>query len=107
MNTTGCIFIKQKDYFNKVLFNNILYVEASGSYCILHLDGGSDLIVSYTLSEFVEYLASSRFLRVHRSFAINMERIDGYAGNSFQLGNRQIPIGRLYKKDVLTQFNMI
>lgn len=111
---SGCIkicpenlFIKVQDYFRKVEFCDILYVEASGSYCIFHLQTGSKLTVSYTLTETMQHLSEDLFIRVHRSFIINIKHVSGFIANTFYIGEQMIPIGRLYKKKALSHFNVL
>lgn len=101
------IFIRTQDYFRKVEFYNILYVEANGSYCIFHLQTGSKLTVSYTLTEATQHLSEFFFIRVHRSFIINIKHVSGFIGNTFYIGEQMIPIGRLYKKKALSHFNVL
>lgn len=103
----NCIFIKHQDGFRKILFSNILYLEAAGSYCLLHLNSGDTLTVTYTLAETAQYLYSHSFVRVHRSFVVNIESVESYSGNMFYIGKHIVPIGRQYKKEALAHFNIL
>lgn len=101
------IYIKHKDYFHKVEFTNIIYIEASGSYCIIHLKTINKITVSFSLTEIVKYLPAELFIRVHRSYAVNKDCIDAFIGNILIVGNDRIPISRSYKKDVFSQLYIL
>lgn len=102
-----CVFIKVQDYFKKVLFEDILFLEAAGSYCYVYLKGGKRYTVTRSLSQMGEYIAKGPFVRVHRSFMVNVHHVDSYIGNVFYLGEHTVPIGRMYKKTILGGFNIL
>ena len=103
----SCVFIKVQDYFRKVMFEDILYLEASGSYCYIYLKNRSRYTVTHSLAETAVYLAKGPFVRVHRSFMVNVEHVDSYIGNAFYIGEHTVPIGRMYRKTILAGFNIL
>lgn len=106
-NVVDSIFIRIQDHFRKILFSNILYIEASGSYCTFYLQAGTKATVAYTLTDTMQYLSKDLFIRVHRSYIINKNHVTSYIGNVFYIGEQMIPIGRQYKKEALSHFNML
>lgn len=102
-----CIFIKEKERFRKIDFQTILFVEALGSYCCVHLDGGHDMTLSFTLAEITPKLQASIFLRVHRSYIVNMDRIDAFIGNMLCIGPHRIPVSKQHRTEVMRQFNIL
>lgn len=101
------IFIKMQEYFRRILFKDILYIEASGSYCNFYLQAGSKVTVAYTLTDTMQHLSNNLFIRVHRSFIVNRKHITAYIGNVFYVGEYVIPIGRQYKKEALSHLNIL
>lgn len=101
------IFIKEKERFRKIDFKAILFVEALGSYCCVHLDGGHDMTLSFTLAEITPKLNASFFLRVHRSYIVNMDRIDAFIGNMLCIGPHRIPVSKQHRGQVMRQFNIL
>lgn len=101
------IFIKNRDFFKKVRFRDILYLEASGSYCVIHLSTAENITCARTLSEIVRHFPVSFFVRVHRSFVVNLEHIERYLGNQLWVEKEVIPIGRQFKKEVLNHLNIL
>lgn len=101
------IFIKEKERFRKVDFDAILFVEALGSYCCVHLAEGRDLTLSFTLSEITPKLSACCFLRVHRSYIVNVDRIDAFIGNMLCIGKHRIPVSKQHRTEVMRQFNIL
>ena len=66
-NVVDSIFIRIQDHFRKILFSDILYIEASGSYCTFYLQAGAKATVAYTLTDTMQHLSKDLFIRVHRS----------------------------------------
>lgn len=106
-NVVDSIFIRIQDHFRKILFSDILYIEASGSYCTFYLQTGAKATVAYTLTDTMQHLSKDLFIRVHRSYIVNKNHVVGYIGNIFYIGDQTVPIGRQYKKDALSRFNML
>lgn len=100
--TDDFIFIKAEGKIFRVLFDEILYAEASGNYTRVECVSIS-LLPSISFSSLEEQLPLSRFIRVHRSFIINKARIGHIEGNRVFIGAKEIPIGSNYKEDFLQQ----
>lgn len=103
------IFVKVQDYFRKIPYDDIIYIEASGSYCNIYIKSKIKITVAYTLSSVMDclLLSNKRFIRIHRSFVINLDEITGYIGNSLLIGEKMLPIGRIYRKDVFSHLNVL
>lgn len=106
-NREDSIFIRVQNNFRKILFNHILYIEASGSYCNFYLQEDPMITVAYTLTETMSHLPDFMFIRIHRSFVVNKKQVTAYTGNIFYIGERTLPIGRQYKKEALSHFNIL
>ncbi|WP_302014444.1 LytTR family DNA-binding domain-containing protein [uncultured Akkermansia sp.] len=101
------VFVKVNDGFKRILMKHILYVEAGGSYCTLHVHGMPSILVSAPLARVAEHLDGEYFLRVHRSYLVNKLHIESIAGNFLQVGNVSIPVSKFMKKKVLGGLNML
>lgn len=93
-------FIKCDHVFEKVQFNDVLYIESMQNYCILHTPARK-LIAYITLTGLEEKLPSNKFLKVHKSYVINLEKITALDGNDLFIGKAQIPVSRNLKDDVM------
>lgn len=93
-------FIKVDGVQRKVRFDDILYIESKGNFVRLHLPD-SRLMTADTLSNIEQKLSPYGFLRVHKSFVINLEKVTGLEGNRLLIDDMKIPVGNSYKQGVL------
>ena len=100
------IFIRSSDKMIKVVINNILYIEAERNYCKIHCKDKAILIVS-TLKELDEKLPTQHFLRIHRSFIINISHIDEIATRHVVIAKKAIPITVELKKELLAHLQKV
>lgn len=102
--TPEFIVLKENKAFHKVELQSICVVEAFGDYVKVHTDSKT-IVTHSTFSKFLESLPDN-FLRVHKSFSINLNHMSHLAGNQIMVGNQNIPIGQTYKKAVLKALNL-
>ena len=84
----------------KVNLNDIQYIEGLKEY-VSYFTREKRIIVLQSLKSIEETLPSNKFIRVHRSYIVPIEKIKILDGNQVQIGDKLIPIGRSYKDDVL------
>lgn len=101
------IFVKEQDYYRRIDFHEIHWIEASGSYCFLYLNTGRKVIISFNLTELSTYLSSRIFMRVHRSYIVNIDHICSFVGNMLCVDKKFIPISKQHKKDVILRLNIL
>ena len=89
------IFIKKNRKHVKVFFDSILYVESLKDYIKIHLDDNHHMI-KHSITSFEELL-DNRFIRTHRSYIVNKDKITAYTNHDIEIGNVEIPIGESYK----------
>jgi DNA-binding LytR/AlgR family response regulator len=85
----------------KVFVDQIVYVESCKDYVKIFLTTGQNFIARQSISSMENMLSAHSFLRVHRSFLISLEKMTGYNNNDVLIGQTEIPIGRLYKQQVM------
>lgn len=95
------IFVKADKKLIKIRFNDIFFIEGLKDYVILHTPNGRTVTLQ-TMKSLEDKLPSDIFMRVHRSYIINIKRIDMLEGNSVHINKKSIPIGKNYK-DVLLE----
>ncbi|WP_054716376.1 LytR/AlgR family response regulator transcription factor [Marinifilum fragile] len=88
----------KKNY--NIATDNILYIEGVDNYIKIKTTS-NNLICYESLSSMEKELPAGVFMRIHRSFIININQIDHYTSSYIQLGDRQFTIGRNYKEQVL------
>lgn len=95
------VYLKVDRDMKKVFVNDIIYIESWKDYVKIFLIGGKSLLAKHSISAIENLLSEHKFVRVHRSFMVSLDKISGYNGFSVQLGEQEIPIGRLYKQGVI------
>lgn len=87
--------IKSDKKLFRIRFEEINYIEAFGDYLKVHIEGKM-LLTNETMKNIQEKLPGS-FLRVHKSFIINMSKVEFVEGNYVRVHEKDIPIGATYK----------
>ena len=100
-------FVKEGAYFRRIDFKFIRWIKAEGSYCKLFMDNARELLLSFNLTEITSYLPVQDFVRVHRSYIVNINSVDSFIGNMLFIGNCRIPISKSHKNEVLERLNLI
>ena len=96
---TNSIFVKSDKKIIKINFDEIQYVEAYGNYIKIFTD--KMILTPQTLNDFLEKLPAN-FLRIHKSYIINFNRLKLIDGNLIMLQNEtKLPIGKSFKKTLL------
>jgi DNA-binding LytR/AlgR family response regulator len=88
----------------KVLFSDILYIEGLRDYIRIFTTTRT-IITKHLLSSLEEMLPSDSFLRIHRSYIVSINKIDSYNSDTIEIGNKELPVGRLFKHDVSKLLN--
>ena len=97
-------FVKVDSKLVRVNFEDVRFVEALGDYVHI-VTSQSKLIVASTLKAVEEKFPSGNFMRVHRSFIVNLNRVQVLEDNSLVVDGKYIPIGQTYLRDVLQRLN--
>lgn len=100
-NPDAFVYLKIDRRMQKVYINDIEYIEGWKHYIKVFLAGGKHLLVKESITAIGNLLSEHKFLRVHRSYIVSMSRISGYNNLYIQINATEIPIGRLYKQNVM------
>ena len=95
----NCLFFKKSNYFERVNFNDIFWLRAENNYTVIHTSKG-DFIYSTVLKKFIEKLPMNQFIRVHRSYIINLSKIEGFEGKMVIIDNDRIPVAKNCQKKI-------
>lgn len=98
---------KEATYLNidkiihKVYLADILYLESDRNY-VHFITSSKKLTIIDSLKNWKETLNSNKFVQIHKSYIVNLEKIEKYTGTFLYIENIKIPIGRTYKNNLLT-----
>ena len=106
LDLKGSLFLKKNDHFQKVNLNSILWLEADSNYTKIHTNNET-FVYATVLKKIEEKLPKSRFIRVHRSFIVNVENVTGFVGNLLYVEQHRIPVSKAHQNDVFRIFKTI
>ena len=100
------VFFKQDNYFHKVKLNDILYVESDKNYIYIHTPE-KKLWVRGSFTEFFEIVNTANFIRVHKGFVVNTDKITAINSDKVLLETVEIPVGKSYRDELLAQLKLM
>jgi DNA-binding LytR/AlgR family response regulator len=93
------LFLKIEYQLVRIALNDILYIEGLKDYVKIYLQNTEKPLLSLTsLKSLEEKLSSKRFMRVHRSFIVSLDKINSITRNALQIGKVNISVGDQYKE---------
>ena len=100
------LFVKVGTKTIKINFDDVLYIEALSTYSVL-VTTTQKHIVYLTLKALSERLPFAHFVRVHRSYIVNMHRIEAIEDNMLKLGPHEVPVGKSYQEEFTRQLRSL
>ena len=107
ISATGTdLFVKISGKLMRINFEDVLYIEALSTYVLLVTDKQKH-IVGGTLKHMEERLPFRHFVRVHRSYIVNLHRVEALEDNMLKLGQHQVPVSRGYQEDLMQRLQSL
>jgi DNA-binding LytR/AlgR family response regulator len=100
------LFIKADDKLTKIRKDDILFLESMRDY-VKFVTPSKNYMTYSTLKNMEEKLIGQTFLKVHRSYIVNLSKIDDIRGNTMYILGNQIPIGKGHKEDLEARLNIL
>ncbi len=100
------IFIKDNTRYKKIKLDQIRYAQAEGSYTKV-LVNDSPITLAINLKTFESHLSSPEFMRIHRSYVVNLKKVEEYEGNRLFINQEAIPISSSFKADFISKFTFL
>jgi DNA-binding LytR/AlgR family response regulator len=102
----GALFIKAEGKLVKLNPEDIVFIESMRDY-VKFVTQAHKYVTYSTLKNLEEKLSKTTFLKVHRSYIVNINKIDDIRGNTIYLQGNQIPIGKGHKEEVIRRLNIL
>lgn len=94
-------YINCREKFRRVQFDQILYIKGERNYITIHLTTGH-FMVRFKLLDIENLLEKNNFVRIHKSYIINYQRVDFIDQTHVQLDNKEVlPISNTYRKNLI------
>ncbi len=100
------IFIKADGKLTRLNFQEILYIESLGDY-VKYFTATKNYVTLSTLKAVEEKMSSTSFMKVHRSYIVNLQKIKDIQDNSLVIEGKVIPISKSYKSEVMSRINVV
>jgi DNA-binding LytR/AlgR family response regulator len=100
------VFVKDNGVLKKINVDDILYLEAMGDYVKVHTLQKFHVLHS-TLKSIEEKLPLNKFLRIHRSYIVSLQKIDFIQDGVISIGKASIPVAETYKSSLNKRLNLL
>lgn len=101
--TDDYFFIKADRKIIKIYFNDLLFIEGLKDYVVMNTEN-QKVITAMNIKTIHEQLPKSMFVRVSKSYIINVKKIDSVDNNTVYIGKNEIPIGNIYRDFFFNEF---
>ncbi len=100
------LFFKENNSYHNVNADDVMYIEALGDYVTVVTKSRKFTLLT-TMKQIEQKLPEDKFVRVHRSFIINIDKIDTFDGSMLVVDKKLISIGKSYKNVITSRLNLI
>ena len=101
------LFIKSGTKIHRINLCDILFLEKEGNYFNVHLVANKKILIRMNFFDVFHYIPNSSFLRIHKSYIINIKHIDTIEGQSIIINSHKIPIGAAYRQELMNYMNLL
>jgi two-component system, LytTR family, response regulator LytT len=100
------IFIKSDGKLTRLNFQEILYIESLGDY-VKYFTATKNYVTLSTLKAVEEKMVGNKFMKVHRSYIVNLQKIKDIQDNTLVIEGKVIPISKSLKSEVMNRINVV
>jgi DNA-binding LytR/AlgR family response regulator len=100
------IFIKADGKLTRLNYQEILYIESLGDY-VKYFTPGKNYVALSTLKAVEQKMSGNNFMKVHRSYIVNLQKIKDIQDNSLVIDGKVIPISKSFRSEVMSRINVV
>ena len=104
--TQNSFFVKKGSMLVKVYLDNVVWIQAMDNYVIIQTNT-DQFVIHSTMKDIEMKLPNNKFLRVHRSYIVPLDKIGVLDENTVLIGDKTIPIGKSYKDAFMAKLNFL
>jgi DNA-binding LytR/AlgR family response regulator len=105
--TEQYIYIRADYSLNKIKIEDIELIEGLDDYLKIHVKNGKNIVARITMKGILEKLPASKFMRVHRSFIVPLDKITSVRKKIIHLNQIEVPIGNSYEEDFMNSIKQL
>lgn len=95
-------FIRENGWLKKINIQEITWIKTEGNYTHIFIVNKQHTLRN-TVKEVMEKLPVEQFIRIHKSFIVNIDKIEALSSSAVKIANQEIPIGRRYYQALMTK----
>lgn len=103
-NTADFLFIKADRRYYKINFSEIKFIEGLKDYVVIHTQT-QKLITAMNLKTIHQKIPSDIFLRVSKSYVVNIDFIDSFDNHNIYIEDSEVPLGEVYRSEFFTKYS--
>lgn len=100
------IYVKSGKVWVKVKLKDLYHIKSNNDKIVLYLDN-KELTVNSTLTDFYEKLPQNLFMRIHRSYIVNIKRVEKVDGEVIEVNQRTLPVSNTYLGELYERLNLV
>lgn len=100
------LYVRADRKMVKVMVDDIQYIESLKDYVRIFVKD-QQIITKQTITGLEEMLPEKDFVRIHRSFIVSIKKIDSYTQHAVFLGKTELPVGPLYKQEIMKRLSRV
>lgn len=92
--------------YSRLDYNHIVYLEAERAYCRVHgLD--ETHVIAASMATLLDQLNPARFVKIHRSFAVNVRKVREFTGGEVLVGEHRLPVSEQHRAELMNRLNIL
>lgn len=100
------VFVKTDKHFIKVKVQDILWLESEHNYMFIVSEKGK-FIVRTSFRDFLDTIRNENFLQIHKSYVVNMQKVDSFSQTDIVINGKELPLSRNYKEGFMASINRV
>lgn len=99
------IVLKDGHKYHKIDLSTVLYIKSDANYIHVFQKNDKQFMLRSSLGNFHNLCPQELFIRIHRSYVVNINEIDKVSAENVEIGNIEIPVSRLVKEELMATFS--
>ena len=106
LNFDDLLFVKARKRLERIQVRDILWIQAEDIYVVIHTQT-EHYVLSQPLKVMEEKLPPQYFIRIHRSYVVQIQAIDSIEENELKIGSQVLPIGKTFREKLMRRLTIL
>lgn len=96
-HVSEAVFVRNGDFYYRIAYADILWLGAYNNYCEIHCRDGKTFCAVHPLVKVEKILPPELFVRIHRSYIVNIHAVERFIGNVVYIGKQRLDVSRPFR----------